>query len=403
MLKTARPLLVLCALLVAACSGASATPAPASLSATTSSPAPAVLPSAGPATRASQSPSLGPDPTVWLCRPGLAGDPCAGDLTTTVIDSKGGRSVSRLTAAADPPIDCFYVYPTVSRQKTMNASLAIDPEEKAVAVAQAALFSQVCKVYAPIYPQITLAALASGNITLTEVLEAYNGVQSAFDEYLSRYNHGRGVVLIGHSQGAMLLTGLVRNAIDARPDVRKLLVSALLIGANVTVSTGQDVGGDFANVPACRSADQVGCVVAYSSFAGTPPVGAAFGRVDSALGLFDGVKTDRQILCVNPGSPGGGAASLSSFLPTSTAEQFPGAPRPAPKTAFVAYSGVFTGECRAADGASWLQIGRAAGSIAGPTLTASDPLWGLHTVDVSLAIGNLVELVRSESVAYAAN
>ena len=77
-----------------------------------------------------------------------------------------------------------------------------------------------------------------------------------------------------------MLTKLIASEIDPNPDVRGLLVSALLIGGNVTVPTGQDVGGDFQNFPACRSASQTGCVVAYSSFIEPPPADTVFGKVE---------------------------------------------------------------------------------------------------------------------------
>ena len=96
-----------------------------------------------------------PTNTVWLCRPGMADDPCAGDLTATAIKANGSTSVEPAAPANDPPIDCFYVYPTVSLQKGTNANLEIDPQERAIAVAEAAQFSQVCNVYAPMYPQLT--------------------------------------------------------------------------------------------------------------------------------------------------------------------------------------------------------------------------------------------------------
>ncbi|HEY7948814.1 MAG TPA: DUF3089 domain-containing protein [Acidimicrobiales bacterium] len=48
--------------------------------------------------------------------------------------------------AKDPPIDCFYVYPTVSAQPAVNADLTVDPEETAVAVAQASRFSTACRI-----------------------------------------------------------------------------------------------------------------------------------------------------------------------------------------------------------------------------------------------------------------
>ena len=51
------------------------------------------------------------------------------------------------------------MYPTVSTQPTANANLTMDPQETAVAVAQASRFSQVCNVYAPMYRQLTVAGI----------------------------------------------------------------------------------------------------------------------------------------------------------------------------------------------------------------------------------------------------
>ncbi len=100
-----------------------------------------------------------PSNTVWLCKPGLENNPCESDLTTTVINVDGSQSVENASPAKDPPIDCFYVYPTVSAQKTALADLTINPEETSVAIAQASRFSQVCKVYAPMYRQVTRSGL----------------------------------------------------------------------------------------------------------------------------------------------------------------------------------------------------------------------------------------------------
>ena len=97
--------------------------------------------------------------TVWLCRPGLPQNPCEGDLTATIARADGSQKVQRAAPAKNPPVDCFYVYPTVSAQPTVNANLNIDPELIAVAEYQAARFSQVCRVYAPVYPQLTIAAI----------------------------------------------------------------------------------------------------------------------------------------------------------------------------------------------------------------------------------------------------
>jgi hypothetical protein len=399
-------LLAIAAVLVAACGTSVSTPSstPIDPTAAGQTSAPVVPPAS--VAPASAVPSAVPDDTVWLCKPGLAGNPCAGNLDTTVIDASGAKTVEPAAPAADPPIDCFYVYPTVSRQKTTNANLTIDPEARAVAVAQAALFSRVCRVYAPMYPQLTLAAIAKpGDITFASALIAFTGVGSAWSNYLANYNHGRGVVLIGHSQGAFMLTALIKYQIDANPETRRLLVSALLMGGNVAVPVGKSVGGDFANVPACGSATQTGCVVAYSSFDTTPPADAVFGRTGSVLNPFaDSSTVPMQILCVNPAAPGGGSGVLRPYFPTTGLSVLVGGASATPlaATAFVSYPGEYSAHCQSAGGATWLQIDRTGGANdhRPPIARSQSPAWGFHVVDVNIALGNLVDLVGSESAAF---
>jgi hypothetical protein len=405
-----RLFVVVLALTAAACGGQTATPSTGSATPAPPTETAASEPSSSGATPSdtavSPAPAVAAD-TVWLCRPGLAANPCTGDLSATAVHADGSTSLEPAAPAESPRIDCFYVYPTVSRQKGTNATLHIDPEERAVALAQAALFSQVCNVYAPMYPQLTLAAIAKpGSIDVLAALAAYQGVRSAYLDYMAHYNRGRGVVFIGHSQGAFMLTALLKSEVDASPDSRKLLVSALLMGGNVTVPTGRIVGGDFANIPACGSESQIGCVVAYSSYGRTPPSDAVFGRTDSVLNVSGrDTSGSRAVLCVNPAAPGGGNGALIPYLPGKQAASLLGlnaAPGTAQKTAFVTYPGEFSASCRTAGGATWLQVDRISGaSDHRPGLSnVGSAAWGLHVLDVSLALGNLVELVRSEAAAY---
>jgi hypothetical protein len=337
--------------------------------------------------------------TVWLCRPGLADNPCAGDLSTTVLDAEGNATPLPTEPAADPPIDCFYVYPTVSQQSTVNADLSIDEEEMSVARYQVELFSQVCNVYAPIYPQLTVNG--GGGATTANVQIAYQGVRAAFADYMANYNHGRGIVFIGHSQGAEVLTGLLHYEVDAKPEILKQLVSAFLIGGNVTVPAGKTVGGDFTNIPACASTSQTACVVAYSSFDTTPPAGAVFGR-PSRLSMFSFGTGQQEVLCVNPAQPGGGAAPLETYFETAYVVRLGVAPKPTPATHWLRYPGAMTGECKNVNGASWLQITRT--DPAGPMAVLVQSMgstWGLHIHDMSLALGSMVDLVRTQTAAYA--
>jgi hypothetical protein len=406
-------LLALSVLLTAAAcgSGSTSTQSPAATpTADTTSASPAATPgfaaSVSPTPDPTASASPAPDDTVWLCKPGLAANPCEGNLDATVVDAAGKSTIEPAAPAANPPIDCFYVYPTVSQQMRVNADLSIDPEELGVARYQVAPFSQVCRVFAPMYPQLTLAAIATpSKISFASALIAYNYVDSAFRSYMANYNHGRGIVFVGHSQGAMMLTGLVKFQVDPNPATRRLLVSALLLGGNITVPIGKSVGGSFDNIPACSSASQTGCVVAYSTFDKAPPAGAVFGRVNSAINLFLGGSTaGLQILCVNPAAPGGGTAPLDPYFPTAGLSLFLGsrAPKTAAATPFISYPGEYSARCISSGGATWLQVDRTGGtSDRRPSLSiAESPTWGLHLVDVNVALGNLVELARSESAAY---
>jgi hypothetical protein len=293
--------------------------------------------------------------------------------------------------AKNPPIDCFYVYPTVSSETTVNADLTIQPAETGVAVAQASRFSQYCKVYAPMYRQVTLYGLSLD--TPAAAAEAYGDVQSAFLYYLKHYNHGRGIVFIGHSQGSAILIPLLKNQVDDKPAVRKLLVSAMLMGGNVTVPIGKTVGGSFSHIPACTSATETGCVVAYSSFDQPPPLNSLFGRPGQGVSALSGqtAKAGLQVLCVNPAAPAGGAANLEPYFPS-----------PSGATPWISYPDLYNAQCMSVGGATWLQVNTivTAGDTRPVESQVLGPTWGLHLVDVNIALGDLVSLAGSEAAAY---
>jgi hypothetical protein len=331
--------------------------------------------------------------TVWLCKPGTTPDPCRNDETTTAVAGDGSTTVTHPTLATDPKVDCFYVYPTVSYQKTPVANLKIDPEEIDVANAQASRFSQVCNVYAPMYRQRTISGIFGAKATPAESAYAYDDVKAAWEDYLANDNHGRGVILIGHSQGSFVLTKLIATEIETKPAVRKLLVSAMLLGGNVTVPVGKTVGGSFKHVPMCTAASQTGCVVAYSSFAQQPPKGALFGNGG------DG----KQVVCTNPAALGGGKATLHDAFPVG-ASLLGGLAdvKDSIKTPWVSYPGLFSGECTTVGDSTWLQVDevRAPGDTRPELKESLGPPWGLHLYDVNVAMGDLVSLARAQAAAW---
>ena len=106
---------------------------------------------------AALAPSDAAAKTKWLCKPGERPNPCKGSLKTTRFAVDGSATILQPPRARRPGYDCFYVYPTVSRDNGLNSDLNMSEEIGAVA-AQAARFSSVCKVYAPKYRQMTVGA-----------------------------------------------------------------------------------------------------------------------------------------------------------------------------------------------------------------------------------------------------
>jgi hypothetical protein len=352
-------------------------------------------------------------PDTWLCRPGLPGseDACAVDLATTVITEDGRFAREAWAAALNPPIDCFYVYPTVSLDTTANSDMAAGPEERNVVRAQFARFASQCRPFAPLYRQATLTALraaTAGKPMSVDRALAYNDVLAAWNHYLKNDNNGRGVVLIGHSQGSGVLTELLRREIDGKP-IQSRIVSALLLGTNVAVPKGKDVGGAFKSVPLCRAADQTGCVIAYVSFRSTvpPPSDSRFGRVQG-----EGM----EAACTNPAALAGGKGALRAYLAsTRTAGSSAGeppawvTPPQAVNTPFVSVPGLLSATCVSNERGSYLEVTVNADphdprtdDIAGDVVTAGKvvPGWGLHLIDVHVAMGDLVDIVRQQAKAY---
>ena len=173
---------------------------------------PSAQPLAAEVTRQLVTRLAGSGATVRLCRPGMPQDPCtAAASPTTVVQPSGAQSIVSPKVDATSRFDCFYVYPTVSLEASANADLKVQPAETSVADRPGPRFSTVCRVWAPMYRQVTSAGLqAEPTSTSPSSVIAYDSLHVGFEDYLARYNDGRPIIFIGHSQGATMLTKLAR-------------------------------------------------------------------------------------------------------------------------------------------------------------------------------------------------
>ena len=351
------------------------------------------------------------DDKAWLCRPGRTGDACDIDLTTTVVAADG--TFTRETWAADPKarVDCFYVYPTISTDPGDNSDMTPDPAELNVVAQQFARFASRCRPFAPVYRQISLAGLRkrmAAGFSFEKGMH-YDDVRDAWRSYLRRDNQGRGIVLVGHSQGAYVLMELMRQEVEGKP-IQKQLVSALVIGATLATPSGKDVGGALTHIPLCRTTAQIGCVVNFSAFRSDllPPTNTRFGKAADA-GMSGS--------CTNPVTLGAGSAPLRAYLSASgrtITGTIPVKPWVAGKTVdtpWVSVPGLLTARCASNEHATYLEVtvhgdpsDPRVDDIIGDLGPRERPLadWGLHLVDVNIAMGNLLDLVGQQTKAYLA-
>ena len=335
----------------------------------------------------------------WLCLPGRS-DICRAPLPATALNPNGYGSNGSHVIAENPPIDCFYVYPTVSRDAGMNSDLAIGPEERGAVQSQFARFASVCRTFAPAYRQMTLGSIvaaAAGADVRGPGAIAYADVANAWRTYLKHHNQDRPFVLIGHSQGSIMLQELIKREIEGKP-VAKRMVRAIIPGFNTIVPQGEVVGGTFAATPLCTSPGQTGCVMSWVSFRenNVPPRGALFGIAD---------QPGMTVACTNPARPGSaGWEKLDSYWFARSALPVPGGPivwssEGPPPTPYVRTEGLVSAKCVNDGQRGYLSVrtnadpnDKRTDRIGGEVGLAGMfmPGWGMHLADMNIALGDLI-------------
>jgi len=344
----------------------------------------------------------------WLCRSGSENlGACVVDNTATIVEANGKLSEETWLADRKAEVDCFYVYPTVSLDKTPNSDLVAGPEEYSVIKTQFARFASQCRMFAPIYRQVSLGALRARNSTdanraMPDRAVGYNDVLASWNYYLEHDNNGRGVILIGHSQGSGVLTRLIATEIDGKP-IQKQIISAMLLGTNVQVPKGKVVGGSFKSMPLCTAGDQTQCIITYASFRSDVP--------PSANGLFGRGGKGTVSACTNPAQLAKGSNDLHAYLSaTGRTGLEEWAKGKKVDTDFVSVPGLLSAECVSRGDHSYMEItvngdpsDPRTDIIAGDVIGADgepDAGWGLHLIDVALAMGDLVTIAEKQIAAY---
>ena len=332
----------------------------------------------------------------WLCNPELAAEnsACKSNVDATLVFADGSTQLELATEEENPSVDCFYVYPTVSLDRSPNSDLVVsDREESVVVKDQGARYRAVCEIYAPVYRQRTLSSLL-GIVEPGDFDVAYRDVLDAFKQYVAHAN-GRGFILIGHSQGSRHLVRLIQEEVETNPWLREHMITAHILGHTVALPNEAEFGATFQNTPPCTSDNDIHCFVSYTSFRESEPPEPE----TSGLGITDSDAT--RAACTNPNRLGGGKLNLDAYFASSKFDAFTELERnEAIKTPFFKLPGLIQGECIEQDGKGYLAISYDADpndprtdDVGGDFL----PGWGLHIIDFDLAQGDLVRLAKSQA------
>ena len=162
--------------------------------------------------------------------------------------------------------DVFYLYPTVfTDKKDIRWNAPMDDKEqnesvlgKAVLM-QASAFATSGRVYVPYYRQAHLRSYRMLNQGGKEAQDlAYSDVKKAFEVYLEKYNQGRPIVMVGHSQGTTHTLRLLAEFFDDKP-LQKQLIAAYIPGIRVRPD-------QFKTIKPMNQPNEVGGFVSWNTF-----------------------------------------------------------------------------------------------------------------------------------------
>jgi pimeloyl-ACP methyl ester carboxylesterase len=328
----------------------------------------------------------------WLCRPGMEGDEClAADLSATEVLLDGSFAPAEGPAPAeDPAYDCFYVYPTVALSGGIgNVGEEVLEDHRPMLdplLSQGAWFRGQCRVFAPLYRQITITTYFDANAD-AYLENAYVDVAAAFARFLEEAPD-RPFVILGHSQGAHMTRRLLQRVIDPDPELRARMIAGLLIGGDV-------LDDHFESIAPCTSEEEIGCVVAYRTYAeGFPPTR----------------EMEAGLTCANPSALGGGEGrTRGAYFPLqSHQEAFSVAADvdPSITTPFLLFRDLYASECVPSGEGQYLEVRvrPGAGDVrANPVPfdapTFSPSVLGLHIADYNFFLGDLLQVVETKATA----
>jgi pimeloyl-ACP methyl ester carboxylesterase len=158
----------------------------------------------------------------------------------------------------DSLVDVFFVHPTTyTGEKNhwyadINDPLLNAKTDYSSILYQGSVFNQHCRVFAPRYRQAHFSSFFTTDTQARAAFDtAYSDVARAFEMFIENFNHGRPIIIAGHSQGALMAERLLKQYFEGKP-LQKRLVVAYIVGWPIPQNS-------FQQIPVCADSLQTGC------------------------------------------------------------------------------------------------------------------------------------------------
>ena len=240
------------------------------------------------------------------------------------MDTPGSVTGEAADAQATPDFAVFFVPPTSFLKAggtAWNATLddaTTNSRARTFLRGLASPFNRADEIWAPKYRQAAAGAFLTDKPEAQQAIDAaYEDVAQAFDYFLESVDEDKPLVLAGHSQGAIHVLRLLMDRAEAA-GMEGRIVAVYAIGWPISIE--HDLPA--LPLPACASAQQTGCIIAYSSFSDDGDAEFIKRRYEATPGFDGQPRGNGPILCVNPltGSTGGEApasANLGTLKPSA--------------------------------------------------------------------------------------
>ena len=240
------------------------------------------------------------------------------------MDTEGSLAGEAADAQTTPDFAVFFVPPTSFLKAggtAWNATLddaTTNSRARTFLRGLASPFNRADEIWAPKYRQAAAGAFLTDKPEAQQAIDAaYADVAQAFDYFLESVDEDKPIVLAGHSQGAIHVLRLLMDRAEAA-GMGDRIVAVYAIGWPISIE--HDLPA--LPLPACASAQQTGCIIAYSAFSDDGDAGFIKRRYEATPGFDGQPRGNGPILCVNPltGSTGGEApasANLGTLKPSA--------------------------------------------------------------------------------------